>query len=50
LFRFGRTNILDVLNPEANLATAESAIASSDAAMADRQVDVFLALGGGWEA
>jgi len=49
LFRFGRTGILDVLNAEASLATAETAVAASDAALADDQVNVFLALGGGWE-
>ena len=49
LFRFGRTSILDVLSAEANLATAETAVAASDAAIADTQVNVFLALGGGWE-
>lgn len=49
LFRFGRTGILDVLNAEASLATAETAVAASDAAIADAQVNVFMALGGGWE-
>jgi NodT family efflux transporter outer membrane factor (OMF) lipoprotein len=49
LLRFGRTAVLDVLNVEASLATAQTAVASSDAAMADDQVNVFLALGGGWE-
>jgi outer membrane protein TolC len=48
LFRFGRIGILDVLNAEAALATAETAVAASDAAMADSEVNVFLALGGGW--
>lgn len=50
LLRFGRTGVLDVLNVEANLATAESALAASDAAISDDQVAVFLALGGGWES
>lgn len=50
LFRFGRTGVLDVLNVEATLATAETALAASDAAIADAQVNVFLALGGGWES
>jgi outer membrane protein TolC len=49
LFRFGRTDILDVLTTEASLATSETALAASDAAIADAQVNVFLALGGGWE-
>jgi outer membrane protein, multidrug efflux system len=49
LFRFGRTAILDVLNVEASLATAEAAVAASDEALADDQTNVFFALGGGWE-
>jgi hypothetical protein len=49
LLRFGRTSVLDVLNVEASLATAETAVASSDAAIADDQVNIFLALGGGWD-
>jgi len=49
LFRFGRTGVLDVLNADASLATAETALAASNAAIADAQVNVFLALGGGWE-
>ena len=49
LFRFGRTAILDLLNVEASLATAETAVATSDEALADDQANVFLALGGGWE-
>ena len=49
LYRFGRTGLLDRLNAEANLATAETAVAASDASLADDQVSVFLALGGGWE-
>lgn len=48
LFRFGRTGILDVLDADASLATAETTLAASDAAIADAQVNVFLALGGGW--
>ena len=49
LFHFGRTGTLEVLNAEANLATAETAVAASDEALADDQANVFLALGGGWE-
>ena len=49
LFRFGRTGILDVLNAEANLASTEAAVAASDTAVADAQIRIFLALGGGWE-
>ena len=49
LFRFGRTGFLDVLTAEAALATAQTTIAQSRATLIDRQVDIFLALGGGWE-
>ncbi|WP_394540536.1 hypothetical protein [Lysobacter enzymogenes] len=48
LHRFGRIGFLDVLSAQAALADAESALASSRAQLADRQVDLFLALGGGW--
>jgi NodT family efflux transporter outer membrane factor (OMF) lipoprotein len=48
LYRFGRSGFLDVLSAEAALADAESALAASRAQLADRQVDLFLALGGGW--
>jgi NodT family efflux transporter outer membrane factor (OMF) lipoprotein len=49
LFRFGRTDFVDVLTAQASLADAEAALAASQATLVDRQVDVFLALGGGWE-
>jgi outer membrane protein TolC len=32
------------------LATSESAVAASDAQLAADQVNLFLALGGGWES
>ena len=48
LYRFGRTDLLSLLTVQANLATAEATLASSDASVADRRIDVFLALGGGW--
>ncbi|MBN6152708.1 efflux transporter outer membrane subunit [Xanthomonas sp. AmX2] len=48
LYRFGRIGFLDLLSAEAALADAESALASSRAQRVDRQVDLFLALGGGW--
>jgi outer membrane protein TolC len=48
LFRFGRAGFLDVLTAQANLAVAEATLATSDAIVIDRQIDVFLALGGGW--
>ena len=40
------TAVFSRLNAEANLANAETALAASDAALADDQVSVFLALGG----
>ncbi|WP_404710928.1 TolC family protein [Sphingomonas sp. MMS24-J13] len=49
LFRFGRTDVLSVLTAEAQLAEAEATLASSHGALIDRQINVFLALGGGWE-
>ena len=49
LFTFGRTDLLSLLTVQSNLATAETALAASQGALADDQVSVFLALGGGWE-
>lgn len=48
LYRFGRTDLLSLLTAQANLASAEATLAASDASVADRRIDVFLALGGGW--
>jgi len=49
LFRYGRTGVLEVLTAQANLAEAEATLAQSRATLIDRQINVFLALGGGWE-
>jgi NodT family efflux transporter outer membrane factor (OMF) lipoprotein len=49
LYRFGRTDFLSQLDAERTLASAESVLATSDAQLAADQVQVFLALGGGWE-
>lgn len=49
LFRFGRTSFIDVLSAESALANVESSLASSRAQLIDRQIDLFLALGGGWK-
>jgi NodT family efflux transporter outer membrane factor (OMF) lipoprotein len=49
LFHFGRTSFIDVLTAEASLTNAEAALASSRAQLIDRQIDLFLSLGGGWE-
>ncbi|TGQ49956.1 TolC family protein, partial [Mesorhizobium sp. M1C.F.Ca.ET.212.01.1.1] len=43
-------DFLDVLSAQAALADAESALAASRAQRVDRQMDVFLSLGGGWAA
>ncbi|WP_395334071.1 efflux transporter outer membrane subunit [Novosphingobium sp. BL-8H] len=50
LFRFGRSDLLSLLTTQANLANAEVAHATAEAALVDDQISVFLALGGGWEA
>ncbi|HGM7320496.1 TPA: efflux transporter outer membrane subunit [Stenotrophomonas maltophilia] len=50
LYRFGRIDFLDVLSAQAALADAESALAASRAQRIDRQMDLFLSLGGGWAA
>jgi outer membrane protein TolC len=49
LYRGGRTGYLDALDAERALAATEAALTSSDAAIADDQVVLFLALGGGWQ-
>ena len=49
LQRFGRTPFLDVLNAQASYADAQTSLSSARASLVDRQIDLFLALGGGWE-
>ncbi|MDQ2820304.1 MAG: TolC family protein [Pseudomonadota bacterium] len=49
LYQFGRTDFLSQLDADRTLATAESALAASDTQLAGDQVQLFLALGGGWE-
>ena len=49
LYTFGRADFLAKLDADRVLAGAESAVAASDAQLAADQVDLFLALGGGWE-
>jgi outer membrane protein TolC len=49
LYRFGRTDFLSQLDAERTLASAESVLAASDTQLAADQVQLFLALGGGWE-
>jgi NodT family efflux transporter outer membrane factor (OMF) lipoprotein len=48
-FSAGRDNFLDLLVSEQNRASARSALAQSDTNVADLQVALFKALGGGWE-
>lgn len=49
LFRFGRSDFLDLLSAQASLASARVSHASAQAALVDDQIAVFLALGGGWQ-
>lgn len=48
-FDSGRDNFLDVLVAEQNRAAAAQALAQSDTNVANLQVALFKALGGGWE-
>jgi NodT family efflux transporter outer membrane factor (OMF) lipoprotein len=48
-FDSGRDNFLDLLVAEQNRAAARQALAQSDTHIADLQVSLFKALGGGWE-
>ncbi len=50
LYQSGRTGYLEALDAERGLASSEAQLAASDAELADDQVSLFLALGGGWEA
>ncbi len=47
--RGGLSSSLDLLDAQRTLASAESALAQSDATVAADRVQVFLTLGGGWE-
>jgi NodT family efflux transporter outer membrane factor (OMF) lipoprotein len=48
-FEAGRDNFLDLLVAEQNRAAARRALSVSDTRVADHQVSLFKALGGGWE-
>ncbi len=48
-FDTGRDNFLDLLVAEQNRAEARQALAQSETNVADSQVSLFKALGGGWE-
>jgi len=47
--REGRADSLAVLDAERTLAQSEADLAESDARLVDTQVDLFRALGGGWQ-
>lgn len=49
-FEAGRVSFLDVLQAEITLADAQMALARSRARVAELQIALFLALGGGWGA
>ena len=49
LYRAGKSPYLTGLDAQRTLASAEGALAASDSAVAADQVNLFLALGGGWE-
>jgi NodT family efflux transporter outer membrane factor (OMF) lipoprotein len=48
-FDTGRDNFLNLLVSQQDLASAREALAQSDTSVADAQVSLFKALGGGWE-
>ena len=48
-FDAGRDNFLDLLVAEQNRASARQALAQSDVNVANLQISLFKALGGGWE-
>lgn len=49
LFDAGRTDYLSALDAQRTLAAAETSLALSEAQLSADQVNLFLALGGGWE-
>jgi NodT family efflux transporter outer membrane factor (OMF) lipoprotein len=49
LFRFGRGDFLSLLEAQSALAQAEANHAAAEAQLADDQIAVFMALGGGWQ-
>ncbi len=48
--REGQIDFLDVLDAERTLADTDTDLAAADARIAGAQVDLFRALGGGWQA
>lgn len=49
LYRAGRVPYLSQLDADRTLANADAALAASESQVALRQIDLFLALGGGWQ-
>ena len=49
LYKHGRIDFLSKLDAERAYVIAEAAYAASSAKLADDQIAIFLALGGGWE-
>lgn len=45
----GDINSLDLLDAERTFADAQAALATADAAITEAQVNLFRALGGGWQ-
>ncbi|WP_067061426.1 efflux transporter outer membrane subunit [Roseateles chitosanitabidus] len=50
LYQGGKVGYLDALDAERALAASDAALAASEATLIDEQVQLFMALGGGWEA
>ena len=50
LYQGGKVAYLDALDAERALAASDAALAASEATLIDEQVQLFLALGGGWES
>ncbi|KGE50431.1 efflux transporter outer membrane subunit [Xanthomonas axonopodis pv. vasculorum] len=50
LYRGGRTPYLSSLDAERTLATADMTLATAQAQVSQDQIQLFLALGGGWDA
>ena len=49
LFRFGRTDFLQLLDAQRSLASAQATLATAQTSVIDDQINIFLALGGGWQ-
>ena len=47
--REGQVDSLELLDSERTLADAQASLAAADAAISRAQVDLFRALGGGWQ-